>query len=161
MDLNAAKAGVTFVGGSAAGFIKAGNGNHLITTGGGGDTVILEFVNSDVNTYTSITDVSGPLSLQMVTQGYASFNSTKVVLANTAVFQDYANVVIATNGDASSDAALGWFQYNGDTWLVESLHDATNGNAGFENGVDAIVKLNGLVDLSGAVGVSNGIFLPG
>ena len=64
-------------------------------------------------------------------------------------------------GDASSNAALGWFQYDGDTYVVESMHDAINGYAGFVNGVDAIVKLNGLVDLSSATGLSNGIFLHG
>ena len=67
IDVSAAKANVTLTTGSAADFIKVGNGNNVITTGGGGDTVILEAVNTDVNTYTSITDVTGSLALQMVT----------------------------------------------------------------------------------------------
>jgi S-layer protein len=112
-----------------------------------------------VNTFTTITDTGGTLDLQMVTQGNANFNSTKVVLGNTAVFQDYANAVIASSGDASSNSGLGWFQYNGDTYLVQSLHNAISGQASFVNGVDAIVKLTGLIDLSAASTTGNGIYL--
>ena len=70
--------------------------------------------------------------------------ATKVTLASTASFQDYANAAV----DGTSAAKeLAWFQYGGDTYVVV---DNATGGATFVNGTDFIIKLTGLIDLSQA-----------
>ena len=52
------------------------------------------------------------------------------------------------NGDdAHSNGYIAWFQYGSDTYVVESLHNAVTTHD-FQNGVDQVVKLTGLVDLT-------------
>lgn len=70
-------------------------------------------------------------------------------LASTATLADYANQAVIGGGDASTAGKIAWFQFNGDTYVVQSNHDAT-ATANFVNGVDQIVKLSGLIDLSNA-----------
>ncbi|MBI3230131.1 MAG: hypothetical protein HYZ45_08160 [Burkholderiales bacterium] len=69
-------------------------------------------------------------------------------MANTAVFQDYANAVVQNGGNSSVNGHSGWFQFNGDTYYVQSQHDGSGVNASFVNGTDFVVKLTGLIDLS-------------
>jgi len=47
----------------------------------------------------------------------------------------------------SGDAYVNWFQYGGDTWIVANVAESTS-TTGFDSS-DMIVKLAGLVDLSG------------
>jgi S-layer protein len=71
-------------------------------------------------------------------------------LAATAVFQDYANAVVNAGGDSSTNGHIGWFQFGGDTYIVEGLNNAIT-TPNFANSSatgDIVVKLTGLVDLS-------------
>jgi len=94
--------------------------------------------------------------------GTETFVSAKIssLDVGTAVFQDYANAVVAgaTQADHSMNGAFGWFQFGGNTYLVEVKHTTAAGiNQTFVNGVDQIVKLTGLIDLSTATGGTTNI----
>lgn len=147
----------TFTGGTGVDTVTVGGGVNSLTLGTGADSVSITAPSASVNVYTTITDPHAGVSIALANQGTETFASTKVTLANTAVFQDYANAVIQAGGNASVNAALGWFQIGGDTYLVESRHDGSANNASFVNGTDMVIKLTGLVDLSTATGAGTHI----
>lgn len=164
----------TVKGGAAANFLTAGAGTtadvliggavvdtfvnnaglDVFTGGGGNDIFKIDTVGANVNTYTTITDTTKGDVLWLKDLGTETLNggsltAAKVTLASTAVFQDYANAVVNAGGNAATNGAIGWFQFNGDTYVVESLHNATT-TANFTNGTDLVVKLTGLIDLTKA-----------
>lgn len=130
----------TLIGGAGNDTITANGGLDTLTGGGGNDTFVVT-PSANVNSYATITDANAGDSIKLSTTGAITFTQSKVTLASTAVFQDYANAVIA--GTAQGNIA--WFQYGGDTYVVQ--HEQAGGTA-FLNGTDLIVKLAGLVDLS-------------
>lgn len=138
----------TYTGGTGVDTISVGGGSNSLTLGTGADVVNITAAGANVNTYSTIVDPHAGVTISFVDRGTETFNATKVTLANTAVFQDYANAVIQQGGNASVNGAFGWFQFNGDTYLVESRHDGSGNNASFVNGTDMIIKLTGLIDLS-------------
>jgi len=151
-DILTALAGTTadvLLGNAGADKLTANAGLCTLTGGVGNDKFVIGTSGANLNTYSTITDAVTGDMVQLKDQGTEAFNATKVTLAGTAVFQDYANAVVTAGGDASTDAKIGWFQFGGDTYLVESLHDATLvGQGSFQNGIDVVVKLAGLVNLS-------------
>lgn len=160
-DLTAAP-GITadvLIGNAGNDKLTANAGLNTLTGGAGNDTFVIGTPSANVNTYSTITDATKGDLIQFKAQGTEVFNGAKIVLGNTAVFQDYANAVVTAGGDASANAKIGWFQFNGDTYVVQSLHDATASLAasGFTNSTDIVVKLTGLVDLSTASFNSAGI----
>ncbi|WP_333873183.1 beta strand repeat-containing protein [Methylobacter sp.] len=142
----------TYTGGTGVDTVTVGGGTNTLTLGTGADVVSITAAGSNVNTYTTITDAHAGVAITFVDKGTETFNTTKVALAPTAVFQDYANAVVQAGGNASIDGAFGWFQFSGNTYLVESRHDGSGNNASFVNGTDMIISLTGLVDLSAATG---------
>ena len=67
------------------------------------------------------------------------------VRTSSSLFGGTVNALnLAAAADGSSNSTIKWFQYAGDTYVVE--HNAT---AGFATG-DVVVKLTGLHDLSTA-----------
>lgn len=138
------------IGGSGADTLTANAGLGTLTGGAGKDKFVVATAGANVNTYTTITDAAAGDTIQLADLGTAEvFTTAKVVLGDTAVFQDYANAVVNAGGDSSSNAHIGWFQFAGNTYVVEAMHDATT-TANFTNGTDLVVKLTGLVDLSTA-----------
>lgn len=95
-----------------------------------------------VNGYATITDLS---SGDIIDTDAATFTSKKVTLADTAVFQDYANAAVNA---VAADGAI-WFQYQSNTYLV--VDSVASDSTSFTNGSDQIIKIAGLVDLSTAV----------
>lgn len=81
----------------------------------------------------------------------ASLNDALNMAANKTLLQqiqgaDASGIVLAQNSEV-----FDWFQYNGDTYVVAMVNNT--GAAVVQNGLDAndiVVKLTGLVDLSGA-----------
>jgi len=126
--------------------ITLGTGANAVTLGAGNDAVTLGTATANVNTYTTIADAAKGDSFTLIDKGTEVFTTAKVSLAATAVFQDYANAAAA--GDGSTNGIFRWFQYGGDTYLVEDV----SAGSSFVNGADVIVKLTGLVDLSTATG---------
>ena len=143
----------TYTGGTGVDTVTVGGGVNSITTGTGADVVNLTAAGANVNTYSTITDAGAGDTITFTNLGTETFATAKVSLASTAVFQDYANAVVQAGGNASVNGAFGWFQFSGDTYLVQSRHDGSGNNASFVNATDMIVKLTGLVDLSTATGV--------
>ena len=95
---------------------------------------------SSGNSYSTVLDANKGDVFK--TAAAASFVSTAITQAGTAVFQDYLDA--ATTGAATHK--LSWFVYGGDTYIVEDVA----GGATFQNGSDIVVKLAGVVDLSTA-----------
>jgi S-layer protein len=143
----------TYTGGTGVDTVTVGGGSNSLTLGTGADKVSLTAASANVNTYTTIVDAGAGDTITFTDLGTETFRTTKVTLAPTAVFQDYANAVVQAGGNASVNGAFGWFQFGGDTYLVESRHDASAADASFVNGTDMLIKLTGLVDLSTATGV--------
>jgi len=164
-----AAAGTTVTGGSAADVLTAagnsdvligGAGNDTLTgasltqlTGGeGNDTFVLN-IPTNVNSYSTITDLSAGDVIDLNDAdavvgdndlGAVTFTSAAIQLANTAVFQDYANAAVNIN---DGNNAVTWFQFGENTYVVR---DANNADVDFNNGTDSIIQITGLVDLSTA-----------
>lgn len=122
------------------------SGLNVITLGEGKDTVNFNVASTNGNTYTTITDFQAgdKLAFSGFAKGTEVFNKTAITLGGTAAFADFLNAAAA--GDGSTNSAFTWFQYSGDTYLVMD----NSAESSYQNGVDSIVKLTGLVDLSKA-----------
>jgi S-layer protein len=134
----------TLIGGAGADVLTANAGLDVLTGGAGRDTFVIASASANLNGYATITDAASGDSIRFLDKGTEVFGTTKLVLGDTAVFQDYAN--LAAQGDGSSNGILSWFQYAGNTYVVEDASAASS----FVNGTDIVVKLTGLVDLSTA-----------
>ena len=150
--LTASVTGSTLVGNAGNDTLIVGGlgviANLVTLTGGAGsDTFDVSDVVSNLNSYATITDFSAGDKLKVAAAGGATgvdFVSAKITLASTASFADYANAAAAAAGE--DDVA--WFQFGGDTYVVQDLGTDSTALTGFENGVDNIVKLTGTIDLS-------------
>lgn len=140
-----------YIGGGGADRITltAVGGGHSVKVGSGADSVMQNAAPANLNAYTTILDPHAGLTLAFADKGSETFAATGLTLPDGAVLRDYANAVVAAGGDASINAALGWFQFAGDTYLVESRHNGSTNHA-FVDGTDFILKLNGVLDLSHA-----------
>lgn len=146
----------TIVGGSAADTISGGAGNDTITSGAGldivdvgaGDDTFVVTANANGNTYASITGMGKGDKIDFIDGTAAgTFTTAKIVLAGTAAFADYLSAAAAsTAASTGANGLITWFQYGGDTYLVEDKSTA----ATFTEGTDQVVKLVGLIDLSTA-----------
>jgi S-layer protein len=126
------------LGGDGADTLTAGAGMNILTGGAGLDKFVVGVPSTNVNGYATITDLTRGETIQFA--GATSFAASKVTVGGTAVFQDFANASVA----ASASNALSWFQWEGNTYIVQDINTA----ATFVNLVDKIVKITGLVDLS-------------
>jgi S-layer protein len=157
-----AAAGTTVTGGAGADNLTAdgsgdtllgGAGNDTLTganlttlTGGEGTDTFVVNIPTNVNSYSTITDLAAGDTIQLTAT--ESFVSTAITLADTAVFQDYANA--AVNQLATDDEDAAWFQFGGNTYVVINDDQGDAIDADFENGADAIIQITGTVDLSTA-----------
>ena len=129
-------------GNGGADILTSNAGLTVLTGGLGNDTFVVATNTSNVGIYTTITDFSAGDRLKLANMGTETFTTTKLALADTATFLDFLNLAAA--GDGSTDGAISWFQYGGNTYVVE---DMTAG-ATFTSATDLVVKLTGLIDLS-------------
>ncbi|NVM75111.1 S-layer protein [Duganella sp. SG902] len=138
--LTAAGNGDTLNGGAGADTLIVGGNLATLTGGAGNDTFNVAAATTNVNSYATITDLTAGDIIKFAASA-VDFNASKVSLADTAVFQDYANAAIASTdtGDVS------WFQVGGNTYVIDNV---SNNASAFVNGSDIIVKITGLVDLS-------------
>jgi len=142
--------------GSGANTVDLGTGDDYVilglglntVTGGGGNDKYEIFTNLNGNTYTTITDANAGDVLSLYGFGASVFHSAKIVLADTAAFQDYLDAATAGTG-AAADNVVSWFQYGGNTYVVEDRSNATT----FQNGFDLVVRLTGAIDVSTATWV--------
>ena len=162
--------GSTVIGGSAADTIKAAAGLSTLTGGGGAD-VFSFTANANGNTYATVTDFTksttgttpvtgdsldlGALKTNAFAASTVVAATDKISLASTAAFADYLNA--ATAGGSNAAATFKYFNYQGDTYGVVDNSTATT----FQNSAgatgDQVVKLTGVIDLTGATISTAGI----
>ncbi len=95
-------------------------------------------------------------TLAFIDQGTETFTSAKITLAPLADFQDYLDAATAGNATATAHGHFEWFQFNGNTYLVQDNDAAANT---FNNGTDIVVELVGEIDLSGTAAGSENFLL--
>ena len=162
-DVTVADGNNTITTGAGADTIAVGNGNNTITAGAGDDTVTvgtgastvtlgagadtLKFagVNTSSSTFTTVTDLAKG-DIITTTANFANPTGT-LGAALTSGVNDYQTYLAAAA--AKGAGVVSWFQWGGDTFLVQdnTAGVAPNGNS-FNDGVDLIVKITGAVDLS-------------
>lgn len=149
--------GLTIKGGSAGDTITlaqkatvdAGAGNDKIvsaaaggtfTGGAGNDTFDVKAAVGQVVTITDFTVGADKLTLK--DQGTEVFTSAKIDVS--AATDLTAALNLASTADGSVNAQVKWFQYGGDTYVVQDL----SAGATFDTAHDIAVKLTGTLDLS-------------
>jgi S-layer protein len=137
--LTAAGNGDTLNGGAGADTLIVTGNLATLTGGAGNDTFNVAAPTTNVNSYATITDLAAGDIIKFAASA-VDFNASKVSLADTAVFQDYANAAVA----ATDTGDVSWFQIGGNTYVIDNVSNGTT----FTNGTDVIVKITGLVDLS-------------
>ncbi len=129
-------------GNGGADILTSNAGLTVLTGGLGNDTFVVATNTANVGIYTTITDFSAGDRLKLANMGTETFTTTKLALADTATFLDFLNLAAA--GDGSTNGVISWFQFGGNTYVVE---DMTAG-ATYTAATDLVVKLTGLIDLS-------------
>lgn len=139
--------------------VDAGLGNDTITISAHASTVTLGGGTDSVNVtlsvgatnFTTIADTIGAGdSLTFKNQAAETFTSAKLNVNAATTLTDALNIAAA--GDGSTNGAISWFQYGGNTYVVEdNSAGATFGAA------DIVVKLTGLIDLSTASGAGTNV----
>ena len=149
--INAGAGNDTIDAGAGADSILASVGSDRITGGAGVDTYVLSQANTSKFVYTTITDLTfGPTAAERDVLTFDSaadtnvetFNTTAISLGTNATFADYLDAGTATAG---SEGELSWFQFGGNTYIVQD--NSSNTSFDVANG-DIVVELVGLLDLS-------------
>lgn len=145
----------TYTGGTGVDTVSVGGGLNVLTLGAGADAVTITASGANGNVYTTITDIAAGDSINMAALTFVpranGVLGAKISLADTAAFADYlAAGTAAIIADAGA-ATMKWFQFGGNTFIV--VDNSTDGTPdvdtnAFENGIDSVVKLTGLVDLA-------------
>jgi S-layer protein len=159
-----ATGGLTIVTGSGADVVTLGQGatvllgagNDTITTAAGASTITLGGGNDAVDAhlttvaslvtpvFTTITDTfAAGDSLVFANLGTEVFNGTAAPVGVATTLANALDIAITAAGD--TNAQIYWFQYAGNTYVVEHTGASTNLDT-----TDVVVKLAGLVDLSTA-----------
>ncbi len=125
----------------------AGVFGATVTGGDGKDTIdVSADLYSAAADITTITDfVLGTDKLTLNDLGTEVFNATKVDISAATTLETALGIAIG-NVDGSANAQISWFQYGGNTFIVDNQTAAavvTDANA-----TDIVVKLTGLIDLS-------------
>lgn len=146
---------LTAATGSTADIIYGNDGNDSLTAnagmsklygGNGADTFNITVASTNVNSAATIMDAGTGDVIKFGGAAGNDFKSAAISLDSTAVFQDYANAAIAA---ITVTDDLAWFQYGGNTYIVQEKNAGTNADV-FVNNEDFIVKIAGTVDLSTA-----------
>lgn len=137
----------TLDGGDGADRIVLGGGLDVVTGGAGNDTFVVAATGTTASAYGRITDAAAGDKIEFgANLGTETFASTKITLASTATFTDYLNAAAANTGPGGflTNGAISWFQFNGNTYVVEDRStDAT-----FLSGTDILIQLDGLVSFT-------------
>lgn len=122
--------------------VTLSNNASTITLGGGTDKVILG-ANASAANMSTIVDMASGSSIVFAAQGADAFTATKVNVNAAQTLTDALNTAAA--GDGSTNGIVNWFQYGGNTYVVEDVSAGATFAAG-----DHVIKLTGLIDLSTA-----------
>lgn len=150
-----AVSGVTVTGTAKADIITVGELDQ-VSGNGGNDTFGITAPTTGL-LYSTILDFNTGDKLQFTDKGTEVFNATKITLAGNAVFQDYLNKATETatpvTSGALDNAVISWFQFGGNTYVVQDLSAETS----FDNGTDLVIELVGLIDFSTATGAGTNV----
>lgn len=135
------------VGGAAADVLTANSGADTLAGKGGADLFVIASA-GPAGVYSTITDAAAGDMIRLAAHGAASFVAPPRSAAGLTL-QAAETALVNALGDGSANAQIGWFSLGGDTYLVESNHNATT-SPGFQAGTDIVVKLAGTIDLSHA-----------
>jgi Ca2+-binding RTX toxin-like protein len=144
--------------GAGADSVLASAGSDRITGGAGVDTIVLSQANTSKFIYATVVDLTfgvgtaerDILTFDSSTNAAAeTFATTAISLGTNATFADYLDAGTVTTG---SQGELSWFQFGGNTYVVQDNSAATTFDVA--NG-DLVVELVGLLDLS-TMTVGNG-----
>lgn len=141
----------TIIGGAGNDILNGGAGDDTLTggagidklTGGAGkDKFVMTTVAANGTSYDTITDLE--IGETITFSAAVTLNKTAITIASpNAVFQDYLDA--ATAGSATN--SVSWFQFGGNTYLVQDIA----AGATFTNGTDNVVEITGLKDFSKSV----------
>ncbi len=174
-DVGVAYAGLTVKGGSGndtitlaqAAVVGAGAGDDTITVssagaivsgGAGKDTFdVTAAVYGNASVVTNVTDLAAGDVIKGLAAGAA--NALLGTKADVSTATSLADALELANGTAgTSTSKTFWFQYGGNTYILEDALDAANANASGTFGAeDTVVKIDGLMDLSNSVWASSGL----
>lgn len=142
----------TITGGTGTDTITGGTGADILTGGAGVDTFVFTTqawsTRSSMDTITDLTagTTSGDTITLIdtgtevgVTAGLLTAAKTVTTLAGT--FLEALDLASAGNG--STNGIVTWFQYNGDTYLVEDRSASVTNDVA----ADVVIKITGVVDL--------------
>lgn len=142
-----AQANDTIVGGAGNDRLVYNGGADVFTGGAGTDV----FAVSGATTKTAFLTITDIASKEQIDFSGASTGTiangtlgAKVTLGAAATLDQYLDAAAAGNG--GTNALVKWFQFGGDTYIVED----NAAGATFTAGTDALVKLTGVIDLSTA-----------
>ena len=148
-SLNSGAGNDTLSGGAGADTLNAGAGLDRMTGGAGADTFVVSQAETSNYIYSTITDLAlgtGGDTISGFDTGASTaaetFNTTAVTLGSNATFVDYLNEAAKTTG---TEGELSWFQFGGNTYIVQDNSTSTT----FQAGDDIVVEIIGEVDLSG------------
>lgn len=146
-NINNLTFGDTLIGNAGNDLLVSNKGLTTLTGGAGADTFRVDAAAATKNIFTTVTDFSVGDMLELKNNGTETFTATKVTLAagTAETLANYANAA-AAGATGAANGAVKWFQFDGNTYVVEDLSNNTT----FTDGTDILVKLNGLVDLSHA-----------
>jgi S-layer protein len=140
----------TITGGTGADTVDGGAGDDVIdsetgldsiTLGAGNDTVTIR-ANSSSFIFATITDAANGDVINASADQGTEIGIGQIILAGVAGFSDYLNQ--AASGDGNANAIWSWFNYGGDTYVIQDNSAGTS----FVAGTDIVVKLTGVKDLS-------------
>lgn len=135
----------TITGGTGVDTINVGSGANNLTLGAGNDVVVFTKASASSAIFTTITSVAAGDVLNFAAVGALANVDGKLGAALTSGVNDYQTFLNAAAGKGAG--VVSWFQFGGDTYIVE---DVDTGGA-FLAGTDHVVKIVGLVDLSNSV----------
>ena len=162
----------TIIGGNGTNILSGGAGADTITSGTGADTitggtgadVLTGGTGADTFVFTAAAGISTATSMDVIKDlGVALTGGDTIQLANkgTEVGVSVGGALTATKsdvsiagtllealnlvstGDGGTNGIVKWFQFNGNTYLVEDMSASTT----FVDGTDQVIQIQGLVDL--------------
>jgi hypothetical protein len=140
-------AGNDLVGGFGTVTLVGGSGRDEFVPGtlaGASSATIADFQKGTDAIYLYQVATNHATAVNFVISSYGTWYSQKISLASDATYDAYLNAATGTHSPAAQYAAISWFQYGSDTYLVVDNSSA----ATFQQNADYVVKLVGQIDLS-------------
>ena len=153
---------VNYTGGSGSNSLTTGNGNDIVTLGNsagtntfisfgsGTDKLVLAGIATTKAAFTQTTGLGIGDSIDFSGAKGAAINAVQTnlgaQLSGQVSLDNYLNAATAASVTAGTSAVLSWFQFSGNTYIVQD----TSANSTFTAGADSVVMVSGLIDISGS-----------